>query len=292
MSRLALAATRAAKLLNFLAAHPTEGFTLSELSERLGVNVASMHALLASLTEDGYLVRHPRQKTFTLGPAVIALGTAALETHPAVDLARDAARQLAKDTGLEVALTTLGGEDQILFLARVGGPTARGIPIHVGQRMPFEPPLGAVFLAWGDAEAWLAKSDEPDRLRTVLEGVRARGYSVSLEVEARTRLGHALDQLASAPLDGERRESVGHLVRDLGGRPYHALEINAATTYDVSLIAAPVFGPAGEVVLALTLIGFPLGLSGAQVTEFADALRDTALVVTKKARGRIPSTDG
>ena len=41
--------------LDFLAAHPTESFTLSELSRRLGINGASAHAVLTELTEAGYL---------------------------------------------------------------------------------------------------------------------------------------------------------------------------------------------------------------------------------------------
>src|SRR6478735_12221347 len=109
MSRPALAATRSAAILNFLAANPSEGFTLSEMAERLGINVASMHALLGALTDAGYLARHPRLRTYTLGPSVVALGTAALETNPAIDLARDAARDLARETGHEVAVTAVAG---------------------------------------------------------------------------------------------------------------------------------------------------------------------------------------
>ena len=81
-----------------------------------------MHALLGALTDAGYLARHPRLRTYTLGPAVVALGTAALETHPAIDLARDAARGLARETGLEVAVTSVAG-DHIIFLARAGDPS-------------------------------------------------------------------------------------------------------------------------------------------------------------------------
>ena len=63
MSRPALAATRAISVLNFLAAHPADPFTLSDLADRLDINVASAHALLGVLTDAGYLVRHPRLRT-------------------------------------------------------------------------------------------------------------------------------------------------------------------------------------------------------------------------------------
>lgn len=288
MPRPALAATRAVDVLNFLAANPTEAYTLSQLAERLGVNVASMHALLNALTDDGYLVRHPRLKTFALGPAVIALGNAALETHPAVDLARDAARDLAKQTGLEVAVTAPAG-DSIVFLARAGVPSAHGVPVHVGQRVPFVPPLGAVFVAWGGEDEWLAKTRNRRTLRAVLESVRGRGYSVALELDTRTKLGQALDELASSPSDDGVRDTVSSLVDELGRRHYHERALDRRGRFDVSMIAAPVFGPSGDVVLAITLLGFPPGLTADEIARDGELVRDAALVVTKRTRGRVPA---
>jgi hypothetical protein len=47
MARPALSATRAVAVLNFLAGHATEEFTLSDLASRLGINLSSAHSLLA-----------------------------------------------------------------------------------------------------------------------------------------------------------------------------------------------------------------------------------------------------
>ncbi len=289
MARPALSASRAVAVLNFLAAHPAEGFTLSDLASRLGVNVASAHALLGVLADAGYVTRHPRLRTFTLGPAVVALGSAALECYPVVDLARDAARDLAAETGLEVAVTAAAG-NHIVFLARAGEPSPRGVPVHVGQHVPFVPPLGSVFVAWGDAESWLAGAEDPEVLRGVLDGVRRRGYSVAIEADAREALGHALDDLAGLPADAELHANVDGLVTDLGRRDYQVRELKPSRTYDVSLVAAPVFDPGGNVVLAITLLGFDAGLLGAQVARYGERLRDVGLVVTKRSRGRVPST--
>jgi len=289
MARPALSASRAVAVLNFLAAHPTEGFTLSDLASRLGVNVASAHALLGVLTDAGYVTRHPRLRTFTLGPAVVALGSAALDCHPVVDLARDAARELAAETGLEVAVTAAAG-NHIVFLARAGEPSPRGVPVHVGQHVPFVPPLGSVFVAWGDAEWWLNRAENPEVLRGVLDGVRRRGYSVAIEADAREALGHALDDLAGLPADAELHGNVDGLVTDLGRRDYQVRELKPSRPYDVSLIAAPVFDSSGNVILAITLLGFDAGLLGAQVAGYGERLRDVGLVVTKRSRGRVPST--
>ena len=66
-------------------------------------------------------------------------------------------------------------------------------------------------------------------------------------------------------------------------------ELDRAGTYDVSMVAAPVFGSAGEVVLALTLVGFPAGLSGERIAEHGERVRDVGTVVTKRSLGRVPS---
>lgn len=288
MPRAALSATRAISILNFLAAHPTEAFTLSDLAERLDINLASVHALLAALTDSGYLVRHPRQRTYTLGPSVVALGSAALERHAVIDHARDAARELARTLQLEVTVSAPAG-NEIVFLARTGAHRARAIPVHVGQRVPLVAPLGSVFKAWGDASSWLATADDPDGLAAVLREVRSRGYSVALEHEARRGLGAALDHLADVPADRAVRAEVAAHVADLGHREYQLHELRPERRYDVSMVAAPVFGAAGEVALALTLLGFPPGLSAAEIAAYGEAVRDTGLIVTKASGGRAPA---
>ncbi|MCU1364761.1 MAG: transcriptional regulator, IclR family [Ilumatobacteraceae bacterium] len=291
MSRPALAATRAIAVLNFLAAHPTDAFTLSDIAERLEINLASTHALLSVLVDAGYVSRHSRLRTFTLGTSVVALGSAAMEVHPGVDLARDAARDLSAELELEVAVTAAAGDD-IVFLARAGAHRARGIAVHVGQRVPLVAPLGAVFMAWASAErirSWRAGSHRPDDLDAVLAGVRARGYSVALELDVRRGLGEALDHLADAPVDAATHRSVDALLAELDRRDYQLTALDERSSHDVSMIAAPVFGADGEPALAMTLLGFEPGMSAAQVASLGGRLRDVALVVTKQSRGRIPN---
>ncbi len=274
--------------MNFLAAHPAESFSLSELSVRLDVNAASLHALLGALVTAGYVHRHPRRRTYTLGTAVVALGSAALECHPVVDVARDAARQLAAETDLEVVVTAVAGR-HIVFLARAGQRSVHRFPVHVGQQVPFEPPLGSVFVAWGDAEPWLARSDRPEELRPVLDEVRRRGYAVALEAQARRALGDALIDLAAAPGRGNPPD-LGATLGELGRQAYQVPSLSPQRRYDVSMVAAPVFGPAGEVAVALTMLGFRPRLSGAEVAEAGERLRDAGLAVTERTRGRPPGS--
>jgi DNA-binding IclR family transcriptional regulator len=287
MARTALSASRAVATLNFLAAHPTDAFTLSDLADRLGINLSSMHAVLSTLTDAGYVARHPRLRTYALGPAVVALGTAALERHSAIDLARNAAKGLATELGLETTVTAPAG-DEIVFLARAGAHQARGMPVHVGQRVPLAPPLGSVFVAWGGEERWFAHSDNPEPLRAVLADVQARGYAIAFEDDIHRGLATTLQRLADRPADTHLQAVVAQLVADLAHRRYHVERLDPGATYDLSMIAAPIFGTTGEVVLALSLTGFPPNLPGERAAAYGQRLRDAGVIITKQTAGRLP----
>jgi DNA-binding IclR family transcriptional regulator len=256
----ALAATRALAVLDYLAAHPTDEFTLSDLAAALDVNVSSMHAVLGVLTEEGYVVRAPRLRTYSLGPSVVALGSGALERHPTIDHARDEARRLSDELDLGVAITALAGDD-IVFLARVGEHRAREVAVHVGQRIPLVPPLGAVFVAWLDDEPWLARAHDRAQMQALLDGVRTLGWAVSL---ATGSIDDLMTELTGATFDTQR-------------------------TYDVVMIAAPVFGPRGDALVAMTLLGLEPRLTAAQIAEYGVRVRDAGLVATRRSGGRVPA---
>src|SRR5205823_488061 len=130
--RPAPGAERVVAVLNFLAAHPDESFTLSELARRLDLNKATCHALLMSLTEAGYVLRHPTRMTYMLGPALVAVGSAAQGQFQAVDFAREEMRALAEETSLECIASTVVG-DEIVILSRSGAPLPFGTTVALGR---------------------------------------------------------------------------------------------------------------------------------------------------------------
>jgi DNA-binding IclR family transcriptional regulator len=257
MARPALSASRTVTVLNFLAEHAPEEFTLSDLASRLDINLASSHALLAVLTEAGYLTRNQRLKTYSLGPVLAALGNAAVQRHPAIEHAHEEARRLSSELNLAVAVTALAGDD-IAFLERVGEHLPRDVGVQVGQRIPMIPPVGAVFAAWHDPESWLGRADDRPAMEAVLDDVRSRGWAVALGTPRSTE--------------------------------YQALgALNPRRTYDVAMIAAPVFGAGSEAVVSLTLLGMEPGLAARQVVALGERVRDSGLVATRRSGGRSPA---
>lgn len=302
MARPSPAVERVVGVLSFLAAHPGEGFSLSELARRLDHNKATLHSVLGALTDAGFVLRHPARRTFTLGPALVALGHAAQGPSPALEFARDEMRRLSGDLGLECLATAALG-DEIVILARSGVPAEPGLNglVQVGQRLPLVPPLGTVFKAWSDpedVERWLAlvgcaaAADELARYRRGLAVARDRGYVVGLEADPRATLGQALAELAGDVRSARVREVVEALVDELGHEEYILVELDVEASYFVNHLVAPVFGPAGEVVLALSLYGFRRRLSGRDVAGYGETLHESCDRVTKSIHGRPPEFSG
>jgi DNA-binding IclR family transcriptional regulator len=286
VARRAPAVERAVAVLNFLAAHPDERFTLSEIARSTGLNKATLHAILAALTESGYVLREEERKTYGLGPTLVALGGAAVESNPAVQLAVPHMQALSEELGLDcVASTAI--EDQIVILQRTSSPGPFGIEIQPGQRLPLAPPLGTVFVAWSspaEIDRWLAKvgpsASKADirRYRQAVESVRARGYSLGLGPEVLRRV--------EGPR--HRRRSLEENVRAIRVDEYALIELDNSATYRLNHIGAPIFGPDGRVTLALFLIGFQGDIPAAEVPRYAERLRYSCAAVTEKIGGREP----
>ncbi|MCR9097185.1 MAG: helix-turn-helix domain-containing protein [bacterium] len=280
MSRRALSATRAADLLNFLAAHPDEPLSYSELSSRLGINPASTHNLLMALTECGYLSRDPKTRTFSLGAALVAIGDAALRENPIVDEARVEMGKLAKTLDMGAVALVRAGSDA-LCIARAGPRRARIDPPEVGQRIPIMAPLVSVFAAWGSEEAvdqWLQRGSpapaDQARARESLERVRARGYSVALEVPSRRRLGGLIADLAEQPHSERLRERLHETIGELGRSSFQLSESDGQP-HSISTITAPVFDRHGEVCVAISLQVFARALDADGIAAVGGPLVET-----------------
>jgi DNA-binding IclR family transcriptional regulator len=294
--RPAPGAERVVAVLNFLTAHPDESFTLSEMARRLDLNKATCHALLMTLTDAGYLLRHPTRMTYMLGPSLVAIGSAAQGQFQAVDFAREEMRALAEETSLECIASTVVGQE-IVILSRSGAPLPFGTSVSLGQRLPLVPPLGSVFMAWAppeDLDGWLqrqhswASEEQLDRYQAALAAVRRRGFAVSLDADARLQVGQALASLGNEGKTQPVRGMLERLLDDLSRDDYFLIEIEPEAPYKVNTMGAPVFGPTGGVELGLFLVGFRGVLQGDEVMEHGERLAQATRNVTKAIHGVEP----
>jgi DNA-binding IclR family transcriptional regulator len=164
--------------------------TQTEISERLGLPVPTVHRLVKLLMERGWLVRDAASRRLRLG-----LGAARL--LPALrlpDIARDPLRAMAERSGETVNLATLDGSE-VLYLVSETGSNLLTLRSHVGLRLPVHATaLGKCLLAQlDDQDARRVAGREPypartprtvtswDKLRAQLERVRRDGVAYSRE---------------------------------------------------------------------------------------------------------------
>jgi DNA-binding IclR family transcriptional regulator len=294
MARPAPAASRALAIIDFLASHSSEKFTLSDLARRTGTNGASAHAVAAVLQERGYVIRHPTQKVYSLGPAIIAAGMAALEQQSVIRYAIDEVTRLSEALKLEIFGTAVAGDDIICF-ARAGRPGPTRESMYVGHRVPFVPPLGSLFVAWADEDEerrWLERlgpltAETLQLLQKELARVRSRGYSLGLAVGWHTEFNQAVMALADEPASPARRQVLERVFRELGRDDYQLAELDANRRYVLRSIAVPVFDSNAKVVAVLSTTAGE-ELTADEILRALNTLQDSATVISRQVNARFP----
>ncbi len=288
--------SRVLDVLNFLAAHPTEAFTLAEISRHLGITKSSAYRILATMTEAQFLSRHPRHKTFTLGMAPVAIGEAAQEKHRGIEIARREIARLAVELNVQCTVATIV-EDDWLLLAKEGTPQTHGGLQRVGDRTPIILPIGIDLIAWSneqDITAYLAKASAhlSEPMRTYLEAaisvIRRRGYSTAAAGPAWRKLRQTTILPIGRPRDSAYWSSLYELIGELTATEIQLMDIHDAGADGISYISAPVFSPTGTVSFGLIITGMPSNLSVEKIEEYAERLRAAAEIVTSETHGRAP----
>lgn len=117
--------------------------------------------------------------------------------------------ELAQHFGSEVTAIALV-QDEVVLAASAGRAKIAVAPTRVGQRLPFLPPLGGVYAAWGGEglrDHWIngldsrTAAEQLEEFRQVPERVRERGYAITFGHE----LGERLETLTKRPNDGDPR---------------------------------------------------------------------------------------
>lgn len=280
-SKMSPSADRTIRILNHLAAHADESFTFSALRRDLGMSSGTLHALLASLVTASYVRRNHESLTYSLGPALLALGAAARSGYRLADDLVPEMERLSSELGLTCHASVAQG-DEMVVIARSGPTEPFGRRVRVGERYPLMPPFGTAYLAWSDPgsiDAYLARSDPPlssddrARCRHALESVRQRGYAVSLNPSTRHRVGELID--ASEDWSGQE---LGALLSELAHEEYVLADVAPGSTYDVVAMTAPVFGPDGSVLALLALANFPRPVSAEALPVLAARLRVATVI--------------
>jgi len=291
MARPAPSVERTVKLLKFLAEHPRERFSLSDIARRLEFNKATCHAMLSELVDEGMLIRHPAEKTYMLGPALVNLGTAAaMDATEALEVARPEMIAIHEDLKVSCVASSLIGHE-IVVMARkdVERPLFGYLP--VGNRSPLVAPFGAEFMAWApesSVEEWLdlhqpaLSPEERSTYYSFLDTIRLTGYHAT-SFEQLMALRRIVELLGDLPGAKELRVALQLEADEM------CFEAEDPGDYaPVVAIRAPVFGPSSSVVLVLSIGQFGPDVTIRDMPRFAARLLEGTRRVTAALHGSEP----
>jgi DNA-binding IclR family transcriptional regulator len=288
------AVLRACDVLEHLARHRDETFSVSELARRVAMPRATCHSVLLALAERGWVVRRDADRRYSIGPACIAIGDAARATPSILADLAPIADRLARLTHSCVAVLMRSRDELSVAEVFDHGP-AFGMRTRAGETIPLVPPFGAVFVAWDDesgVERWFQRAAvefsarEIRRYRTALAGLRRRGYSVTVATPFSPALADLLEALVAAPGAPQRLRQRDQLIRELVKTEYLPSDVDARKPLRMSQMSAPVFDRDGRVAAALMLLGPDHEISAAEIASLGDHLLEAARAASLRLGGQ------
>jgi DNA-binding IclR family transcriptional regulator len=274
MARSSPGVLRVAAILNFIADHPGQAFTLTDLVKALKLSRATCHALLTGLVEVGYLYR-ATDKNYILGPALASIGRIASQHASPLQVAQPEMRALADEFDV-ICAAFFRERNEIVLRDRASSASNIGFSVSVGSHIRFTPSFGAVFYAWlpdAEIEEWLSSYSPPistDDRAAVLKSMaflHEQGYQVHV-------------RNPSASID----PPFGPATLVLPTLQLGALEDDKP--YELAAILSPVFELRGQIAFALGLVGFNRAVSGREIAQMGARLTEACDRVSTFITGR------
>jgi IclR family transcriptional regulator, pca regulon regulatory protein len=227
---------------------------ITQLGRELDLSRSTTHRYVATLAMLGYLEQDAATKKYRLGPRVIDLGLAAINSMEVREVSAPHLQQLSDETGYTVNMAVLDGLD-IVYVDRCrnsrAGQREIDLNLHVGSRLPaYCTSMGKVLLAYLPRE-------ECDELLERLELTRRGPNTIVAKAE---------------------------LVAELGRIRHAGMAVNnEELAYGLRSIAAPIFAQDGRPTAALNLAVHSSMVSMEDLlARLSQPLRETAHAISAR----------
>jgi IclR family pca regulon transcriptional regulator len=205
---------------------------IADIARAVGLNKSTTYRYVATLTKLDYLQQDAETRKYYLGPRVVDLGFAAIDSMELTRVAAPSLQALADETGYTASMALCDGPDIVYVDRRRSGrrsANAMELNLHVGSRLPaYCTALGKAMLAWKDPATLRQILDRTDMARRGPNTVTNREQLMSALSKVR-QTGVAVNDEELTP--GLR--SLAAPVRDRTG------EVVAAINVAVHLSVAP-----------------------------------------------------
>jgi len=248
---------RAISILYFLKEPPHQKSTLAELCHALDINKSTAYTILKTLQARGMVVYDEQSKRYSLGLSLIELAGAVSSQLTHVTLIKPALRRLVYELGLTCSLSQRDTSDTLIIVEMMESETEVRITFPIGRQLPL--PSGAA------GKCFLAYLSEGE-VGTVLRRVRLNAYTS----QSITDVENYKEELLQVRRDGFAT-SMGEYIAGVNG------------------VASPIFGPDGQVSLAVTALGLSPALPPEKLCQIGHRVREFALEMTKLLGGPLDS---
>ncbi len=151
---------------------------IAELARAVGLNKSTAHRYVATLANLGYVQQDPETRKYRLGPRVVDLGFAAINSMEITRIAARHLQALSDETGYTVNMAVLDGTDIVYIDRRRSareGQFGIDLNLHIGSRLPaYCTSMGKVLLANQPPEQWQSLIDRIDLARRGPKTITAR----------------------------------------------------------------------------------------------------------------------
>lgn len=184
------AVQRATSIMTALAEHPYP-VGIVELAQFVELSPASVHRLLSTLVQVGWVEQNTRTSKYRLGMGAVGIGSVAVATNPIVHDGRMFLARVAQWSGHDTVLSTLVGGKTVQMI-RVAGVHTELIEFEPGRPQPAHASAdGKLLLAYlpdDEIRRFFAANElrrftantivDPDRMRREFAMIRTRGFAV------------------------------------------------------------------------------------------------------------------
>ena len=245
--------SRTLDVLELLAQNPSQGMRYVDIVRHLELNQGTAHTILKTLVDRGWASRDPIDKTFTLGPALAAIGTRVDQSRPLLHAARSSAQSLARELGFSASVVELVNNQLIVSAVYPGEES--GPSLEPGTKAPYSPPYGAIFATFApDSErnAWLARSTSKNKkvlkaLQRTLALASQRGYDIDWTTQPLAKMTAMAESMVD--LHPSLLAAIDQILLELTTLTFDETD----SERPVSSIIAPVRGARGHLNLAIAV---------------------------------------
>jgi len=248
MTKHVTAVQRAFKLLEILG-QAERGLGISELAEHSGLPLGTVHRLLQTMGDLGYIEQDPDTRKYMLGLRFLQLRGQIIGRLNLAAQAMPHLKLLMHHVNETVHLAVLN-DGEVVYIDRVEGLQTQGMYTQIGKRGPLHcTALGKVLAAFAPEDVWraaVAKHGMPAHTPATITTPEA----FAAELQQVREQGYAVDNIESEP--------------------------------GVRCVAAPIRDYSGCVIAAVSISGPAARVNPARDKELSAAVRRTALDISER----------